>query len=46
MREGTAQYDAPLVGAAVVVLAGLALGLFGAVTLIERLTIPWSRRVE
>jgi len=46
MREGTAQYDAPLVGAAVVVLAGLALALFGAVTLVERLTIPWARRVE
>ena len=46
MREGTAQYDAPLVGAAVVVLAGLALALFGAVTLVERLTIPWSRRVD
>jgi putative hydroxymethylpyrimidine transport system permease protein len=46
MREGTAQYDAPLVGAAVVVLAALALALFGAVTLIERLTIPWARRVE
>ena len=30
MREGTAQYDAPLVGAAVVVLAALALALFGA----------------
>jgi putative hydroxymethylpyrimidine transport system permease protein len=43
MREGTAQYDAPLVGAAVVVLAGLALALFGLVTLIERLTIPWAR---
>jgi putative hydroxymethylpyrimidine transport system permease protein len=46
MREGTAQYDAPLVGAAVVVLAGLALALFGAVTLIERLTIPWARRID
>ena len=43
MREGTAQYDAPLVGAAVVVLAGLALALFGLVTLVERLTIPWAR---
>jgi len=30
----------------VVVLAALALALFGAVTLIERLTIPWARRVE
>jgi putative hydroxymethylpyrimidine transport system permease protein len=46
MREGTAQYDAPLVGAAVVVLAALALALFGAVTLVERLTIPWARRVK
>jgi len=31
---------------AVLVLAALALALFGAVTLIERLTIPWARRVE
>ncbi len=46
MREGTGQYDAPLVGAAVVVLAALALALFGAVTLIERLTVPWARRVD
>jgi NitT/TauT family transport system permease protein len=46
MREGTGQYDAPLVGAAVVVLAVLALLLFGAVTLVERLAVPWARRVE
>jgi len=46
MREGTGQYDAPLVGAAVVVLAGLALALFGAVTLVERLMVPWARRVD
>jgi ABC-type nitrate/sulfonate/bicarbonate transport system permease component len=46
MREGTGQYDAPLVGAAVVVLAALALGLFGLVTLVERLTVPWARRVR
>jgi putative hydroxymethylpyrimidine transport system permease protein len=44
MREGTGQYDAALVGAAVVVLAALALGLFGLVTLVERLTVPWARR--
>ncbi len=46
MREGTGQYDAPLVGAAVVVLAALALALFGAVTLIERVALPWARRVD
>jgi putative hydroxymethylpyrimidine transport system permease protein len=46
MREGTGQYDAPLVGAAVVVLAALALALFGAVTLIERVVLPWARRVD
>jgi putative hydroxymethylpyrimidine transport system permease protein len=46
MREGTGQYDAPLVGAAVVVLAALALALFGAVTLAERLIAPWARRVD
>jgi len=44
MREGTGQYDAALVGAAVVVLAALALGLFGLVTLVERLAVPWARR--
>jgi putative hydroxymethylpyrimidine transport system permease protein len=46
MREGTGQYDAPLVGAAVVVLAALALALFGAVTVAERLLAPWARRVD
>jgi hypothetical protein len=28
------------------VLAVLALALFGAVTLVERLAVPWARRVE
>jgi putative hydroxymethylpyrimidine transport system permease protein len=37
------QLDTPLVGAAVVVLAVLALLLFGAVTLLERLIAPWGR---
>jgi putative hydroxymethylpyrimidine transport system permease protein len=44
IAQGTNQYDTPLVGASVVLLAGLALGLFGAVTLTERLVAPWSRR--
>ena len=44
MQTATAQLDAPLVGAAVVVLAGLALALFGAVSAAERLAIPWARR--
>ena len=37
------QLDTGLVGAAIVLLAALALGLFGAVTLLERVTIPWAR---
>ncbi|HYX85487.1 MAG TPA: ABC transporter permease [Gaiellales bacterium] len=44
MQTGTAQLDAPLVGAAVVVLAALALALFAAVSAAERLAIPWARR--
>jgi ABC-type nitrate/sulfonate/bicarbonate transport system permease component len=44
MQTATAQLDAPLVGAAVVVLAALALALFAAVSLIERIAIPWARR--
>jgi putative hydroxymethylpyrimidine transport system permease protein len=43
MQTGTAQLDAPLVGAAVVVLAALALGLFAAVSMAERLAVPWAR---
>jgi len=37
------QLDTGLVGAAVMLLAVLALGLFGAVVLLERLAIPWAR---
>jgi ABC-type nitrate/sulfonate/bicarbonate transport system permease component len=37
------QLDTGLVGAAVVVLAALALALFGAVILVERLAVPWAR---
>src|SRR3954452_11763685 len=37
------QLDTGLVGAGVVLLACLALALFGAVVLLERLTIPWAR---
>jgi putative hydroxymethylpyrimidine transport system permease protein len=37
------QLDTGLVGAAVVLLACLALALFGVVVLLERLTIPWAR---
>jgi ABC-type nitrate/sulfonate/bicarbonate transport system permease component len=44
MQTATAQLDAPLVGAAVVVLAALALALFAAVSLVERIAIPWARR--
>ncbi|MDX6521326.1 MAG: putative hydroxymethylpyrimidine transport system permease protein [Gaiellales bacterium] len=35
--------DTGLVGAAIVLLAALSLGLFGLVTLIERIVLPWSR---
>lgn len=38
--------DTALVGAAVAVLAGLALALFGAVTLAERMIAQWARRVD
>jgi putative hydroxymethylpyrimidine transport system permease protein len=37
------QLDTGLVGAAVVLLAGLALALFGAVILVERVAVPWAR---
>ena len=37
------QLDTPLVGAAIVLLALLALALFGLVTLLERVMIPWAR---
>ena len=37
------QLNTPLVGAAVVLLAALALGLFGLVTLLERWLVPWGR---
>jgi putative hydroxymethylpyrimidine transport system permease protein len=37
------QLDTQLVGAAIVLLALLALGLFGLVTLLERVMIPWAR---
>ena len=37
------QLDTPLVGAAITLLALLALALFGLVTLAERLAIPWAR---
>jgi ABC-type nitrate/sulfonate/bicarbonate transport system permease component len=37
------QLETGLVGAAVVVLAALALALFGAVILVERLAVPWAR---
>jgi putative hydroxymethylpyrimidine transport system permease protein len=40
------QLDTPLVGAAVTVLAAMALSLFGLVTLAERLIAPWGRRVD
>jgi putative hydroxymethylpyrimidine transport system permease protein len=40
------QLDTPLVGAAVTVLAAMALALFGLVTLAERLIAPWGRRVD
>jgi putative hydroxymethylpyrimidine transport system permease protein len=37
------QLDTQLVGAAIVLLALLALALFGLVTLLERVMIPWAR---
>jgi putative hydroxymethylpyrimidine transport system permease protein len=44
IREATDQYDTALVGAAVVLLAALALVLFGLVGVVQRLVAPWSRR--
>ncbi|MDX6547524.1 MAG: putative hydroxymethylpyrimidine transport system permease protein [Gaiellales bacterium] len=38
-----ANYDNGLIGAGIVWLAALALGMFGLVTLIERVALPWSR---
>ena len=43
MRTGQAQLDTPMVGAAIVILAALALSLWAAVTMLERLLIPWSK---
>lgn len=40
----SAQFDTALIGAAVVVLAAIALALFGSVSLVERLVAPWGRR--
>ena len=40
MRDG---FDTPLVGAAIVVLALMSLALYGAVTLAERVALPWAR---
>jgi ABC-type nitrate/sulfonate/bicarbonate transport system permease component len=37
------QLDTGLVGAAVVLLACLALGLFAAVVVLERVAVPWAR---
>ena len=37
------QLDTPLVGAAVVLLAAMALALFAAVVLLERIVAPWTR---
>ena len=39
MRDG---FDTPLVGAAIVVLALMSLALYGAVTVAERLALPWA----
>lgn len=43
MRNAQAQLDGATVGAAIVLLAALALALFGLVTLFERVAIPWAR---
>ena len=43
MQTATSTGDSALVGAAVLLLSALALGLFAAVTLIERLLLPWAR---
>ena len=40
MRDG---FDTPLVGAAIVVLALMSLAVYGAVTVAERLALPWAR---
>jgi putative hydroxymethylpyrimidine transport system permease protein len=40
MRDG---FDTALVGAAIVVLAAMSLALYGAVSLAERLALPWAR---
>jgi ABC-type nitrate/sulfonate/bicarbonate transport system permease component len=39
MRDG---FDTPLVGAAIVVLALMSLALYGAVSVAERLALPWA----
>ncbi len=44
IREATDQYDTALVGAAVVLLAVLALLLFWGVGVVQRTVAPWSRR--
>jgi putative hydroxymethylpyrimidine transport system permease protein len=44
MREGTESLDAALVGAAVTLLAALALALFALVVLAERRAVPWAGR--
>lgn len=44
MLQAKGRLDTPLVFADIVFITAMALALFGAVTLVERLTIPWARK--
>jgi putative hydroxymethylpyrimidine transport system permease protein len=44
MLQAKGRLDTPLVFADIVFITAMALALFGAVSLIERLTIPWARK--
>jgi putative hydroxymethylpyrimidine transport system permease protein len=44
MLQAKGRLDTPLVFADIVFITVMALALFGAVSLVERLTIPWARR--
>jgi len=44
MLQAKGRLDTPLVFADIVFITAMALALFGAVSLVERLTIPWARK--
>ncbi len=43
MIQATAQLETARVFAAIVILSAIAIGLFGLVAIVERITIPWAR---